>query len=509
MKQIHSKNGFTIVELLIVIVVIGILAAIVIVAFNGVQKKATNSVMQASIKSAGTKMKATMSDTDTYPTSLPSDLTAPAGMGLALTTVASSSEFCINIVSEKYSDLQWHMDQTLKLESGLCSGAVISASIIGTYPSTPAPVSSAGTATGDGGGFVVKTNEEWTNIGLTWTAVPSVTRYEIQYRMSPTDTWYLARAADGYGGFYTSDSSNPTYSAQIPASTTSLTWTGVMPTAANQTYQYRLRSFVGSTASAWYTASLVVPVTADLPSMTSITATPNAAWNAVTVSWTGSITKIPSYHYEVQFRTSPSGTWYLLNSADGAGGGWNITSSGQANMSYSAQIPANVSSRTWTGVMPVNSTDTYEYRVRGSSSTLTGVVGGWATTSLSPPANSTLPIVPTFTATPAGDWSSLTLNWSGDVSAIPSYHYEIQYRPGTSGEWYLARYADGYGGFTVNSSSQASSTYSAQIPANVSSRTWTGVNPTAAGQTYQYRIRGVSGTLSGTYGDWKTISLTR
>lgn len=39
----YQKGGFTIVELLIVIVVIGILAAITIVAFNGVQERTRNA----------------------------------------------------------------------------------------------------------------------------------------------------------------------------------------------------------------------------------------------------------------------------------------------------------------------------------------------------------------------------------------------------------------------------------------------------------------------------------
>ena len=50
-KWVSKKSGFTIVELLIVIVVIGILAAIVLVAYNGTQERARYAVMQSDLES--------------------------------------------------------------------------------------------------------------------------------------------------------------------------------------------------------------------------------------------------------------------------------------------------------------------------------------------------------------------------------------------------------------------------------------------------------------------------
>jgi general secretion pathway protein G len=47
----QKQPGFTIVELLIVIVVIGILAAITIVAYNGVQSKARTTAVTADLRS--------------------------------------------------------------------------------------------------------------------------------------------------------------------------------------------------------------------------------------------------------------------------------------------------------------------------------------------------------------------------------------------------------------------------------------------------------------------------
>lgn len=63
-----TDNGFTIVELLIVIVVIGILAAITIVAYNGVQSKARFSKMQSEVKSLQRYIETYNATNGSYPT---------------------------------------------------------------------------------------------------------------------------------------------------------------------------------------------------------------------------------------------------------------------------------------------------------------------------------------------------------------------------------------------------------------------------------------------------------
>lgn len=66
-KSMKSERGFTIVELLIVIVVIAILAAITIVAYNGIQQRAKNSSYQDAASQLQTKVEAWVSIKGSYP----------------------------------------------------------------------------------------------------------------------------------------------------------------------------------------------------------------------------------------------------------------------------------------------------------------------------------------------------------------------------------------------------------------------------------------------------------
>ena len=65
-----TKHGFTIVELLIAIVVIAILAAITIVAFNGIQQRTRNTAKIATVQQAVKLIRLYKAENEEYPRSV-------------------------------------------------------------------------------------------------------------------------------------------------------------------------------------------------------------------------------------------------------------------------------------------------------------------------------------------------------------------------------------------------------------------------------------------------------
>ena len=69
-KSLKKQSAFTIVELLVVIVVIGIIATIAFVSYSGITRKATESIIKGDLGNNMMSLKLYKSETGSYPTAL-------------------------------------------------------------------------------------------------------------------------------------------------------------------------------------------------------------------------------------------------------------------------------------------------------------------------------------------------------------------------------------------------------------------------------------------------------
>lgn len=99
------SGGFTIVELLIVIVVIAILAAISIIAYNGIQDRANNAIVQSDLQQAAKKLLQYKILKGQYPAASSSEL-AEADISLSKSsyeTIHQNVIYCRDNTSDNYS----------------------------------------------------------------------------------------------------------------------------------------------------------------------------------------------------------------------------------------------------------------------------------------------------------------------------------------------------------------------------------------------------------------------
>lgn len=89
-----GRNGFTIVELLIVIVVIGILAAISIVAYSGIQDRAKRSQVASSASQVAKKVRMYYAEYNSYPVAL-ADIGITSPDGITYDYTKTDNWFCV------------------------------------------------------------------------------------------------------------------------------------------------------------------------------------------------------------------------------------------------------------------------------------------------------------------------------------------------------------------------------------------------------------------------------
>lgn len=89
-KSIRKESGFTIVELLVVIVVIGILASITVVSYTGVTQRATKSANQTNASTVISAASAVFAETGAFPVTSATPATALANLNAGVAKVPST-----------------------------------------------------------------------------------------------------------------------------------------------------------------------------------------------------------------------------------------------------------------------------------------------------------------------------------------------------------------------------------------------------------------------------------
>ena len=126
-RTTQNKKAFTVVELTVVIIVIGILAALIIVGFGAWRKQIATNTVKSDLTSVTAAMESARNFADGYPTSLPSSFTNSDGVVVSYVT-GDATKYCVEAYSSNYPLIRYFVDSSagsaLTLTLGTCLGGV-------------------------------------------------------------------------------------------------------------------------------------------------------------------------------------------------------------------------------------------------------------------------------------------------------------------------------------------------------------------------------------------------
>lgn len=117
----RKAYGFTIIELLIVIIVIAILATISIVAYNGIQNSAAEVALKSDLRNAATQLGIAYAESGVYPDS---DAALAKSAGTRYQYDSDGATYCLSATSNRSGVNDWHISSSSGLAEGVCSGHI-------------------------------------------------------------------------------------------------------------------------------------------------------------------------------------------------------------------------------------------------------------------------------------------------------------------------------------------------------------------------------------------------
>jgi uncharacterized protein (TIGR02145 family)/prepilin-type N-terminal cleavage/methylation domain-containing protein len=119
--KVDSSRAFTIVELVLVIVVIGILAGITTIAWSGWRQNAAKSEVKSDLLTVASAMESAKNFGSGYPTSIPSNFSSSSNVTITYTS-GDSSSYCIDGASKAVAAVTYFVSSTSKNPvSGTCA----------------------------------------------------------------------------------------------------------------------------------------------------------------------------------------------------------------------------------------------------------------------------------------------------------------------------------------------------------------------------------------------------
>ena len=118
-KYQHRHPGFTIVELLIVIAILGILAAVTVLGFNGVQQSAGEAVLKSDLANADRQLENAKTLAGSYPANAD---TVKKSNGTTFEYTRTGENYCITASSESVQESFFYSTTNRTIQEGACPG---------------------------------------------------------------------------------------------------------------------------------------------------------------------------------------------------------------------------------------------------------------------------------------------------------------------------------------------------------------------------------------------------